>query len=92
MVGTPDDLLQFIDDLMQSTGGFGTFLLWGHEWAGPEATLRSYDLLARHVMPVLQGSLAGLDASGDIARAKASALHAQRVAGVESARRTHAED
>ncbi len=91
VVGTPDDLLQFIDDLMQSTGGFGTFLVWGHEWAGPEATLRSYDLLARHVMPVLQGSLAGLDASGDIARAKASALHAQRVAGVESARRTHAE-
>lgn len=92
VVGTPDDLLRFIDDLMQSTGGFGTFLLWGHEWAGPEATLRSYDLLARHVMPVLQGSLAGLDASGNIARAKASALHAQRVAGVESARRTHAED
>lgn len=90
VVGTPDDLLRFIDDLVQSTGGFGTFLVWGHEWAGPQATLRSYDLLARHVMPVLQGSLAGLDASGDIARARAFALHGQRVAGVESARRKHA--
>lgn len=90
VVGTPDDLLRFIDDLAQGTGGFGTFLVWGHEWAGPQATLRSYDLLARHVMPVLQGSLAGLDASGDIARAQASALHEQRVAGVQSARRKHA--
>jgi len=92
VVGTPDDLVAFIHGLQERTGGFGTFLCWGHEWAGPEATLRSYDLLARFVMPQLQGSLEGLRASGDVARAKATALHEQRVAGVEAARQRNARD
>lgn len=92
VIGTPDDLVQFIRDLEDRTGGFGTFLAWGHEWAGPEATRRSYELLARFVMPELQGSLDGLRASGDIARAKASHLHQQRVAGVEAARQASARE
>lgn len=86
VIGTPDDLLAFIRRLEERTGGFGTFLCWGHEWAGPEATRRSYELLARFVMPEVQGSLDGLRASGDVARAKAAHLHEQRVAGVEAAR------
>lgn len=90
VIGTPDDLVEFIRGLEERTGGFGTFLCWGHEWAGPEATRRSYELLARFVMPEMQGSLAGLRASGDIARAKATHLHEQRVAGVEAARRKQA--
>lgn len=89
VIGTPDDLVEFIRGLEERTGGFGTFLCWGHEWAGPDATRRSYDLLARFVMPELQGSLDGLRASGDIARATAADLHEQRVAGVEAARRRH---
>ena len=92
VVGTPDDLLAFIRQLEERTGGFGTFLVWGHEWAGPEATRRSYELLARHVMPELQGSLDGLRASGDVARAGAARLHEQRVAGVEAARGKHARE
>ena len=92
VVGTPDDLIAFIRGLQEHTGGFGTFLCWGHEWAGPEATLRSYDLLARFVMPEMQGSLEGLRASGDVARARATALHQQRVAGVEAARERNARD
>lgn len=90
VIGTPDDLVEFIRGLEERTGGFGTFLCWGHEWAGPDATRRSYELLARFVMPEMQGSLAGLRASGDIARAKAAHLHEQRVAGVEAARRKQA--
>ncbi len=90
VVGTPDDLTAFISELQERTGGFGTFLVWGHEWAGPEATRRSYDLLARHVMPVFRGSLKGLNASGDIARAQATALHEERIKGVEDARAKHA--
>ena len=90
VVGTPDDLIEFIRSLEDRTGGFGTFLAWGHEWAGPEATLRSLDLFARFVMPQFQGSLEGLQASGDVARAKAAGLHQQRVAGVEAARQRNA--
>lgn len=92
VVGTPDDLIEFIRGLEDRTGGFGTFLAWGHEWAGPEATLRSLDLFARFVMPQFQGSLEGLQASGDVARAKATGLHQQRVAGVEAARQRNAGD
>ena len=92
VVGTPDDLIEFIRSLEDRTGGFGTFLAWGHEWAGPEATLRSLDLFARFVMPQVQGSLEGLRASGDVARAKAAGLHQQRVAGVEAARQRNAGD
>jgi limonene 1,2-monooxygenase len=92
VVGTPDDLTAFIHGLQERTGGFGSFLIWGHEWAGPEATRRSYELLARHVMPVFDGSLDGLNASGDIARAKATALHQERIKGVEGARDKHARE
>ena len=92
VIGTPDDLTAFIRGLEERTGGFGTFLIWGHEWAGPDATRRSYDLLARHVIPQFQGSLEGLDASGDIARAKAAALHQERIKGVEGAREKHARE
>jgi len=92
VVGTPDDLVEFIRGLQERTGGFGSFLIWGHEWAGPEATRRSYELLARHVMPMFDGSLEGLNASGDIARAKATALHQERIKGVEGARAKHDRD
>ena len=92
VVGTPDDLIEFIRGLEDRTGGFGTVLAWGQEWAGPEATLRSLDLFARFVMPQFQDSLEGLQASGDVARAKAAGLHQQRVAGVEAARQRNAGD
>ena len=38
-----------------SRGGFGAMLLLAHEWANPEATHRSYELIAQHVMPHFQG-------------------------------------
>jgi limonene 1,2-monooxygenase len=57
VVGTPDDLIAFIESLDDlSNGGFGTFLIQAHEWANPEATRRSYELIAQHVMPHFQGS------------------------------------
>jgi limonene 1,2-monooxygenase len=57
VVGTPDDLIAFIEHLAdQSDGGFGTFLVQAHEWADPAATRRSYELLAQYVMPHFQGS------------------------------------
>ena len=30
-------------------------LLLGHEWANPQATKRSWELIAQHVMPHFQG-------------------------------------
>ena len=58
-IGTPDDCQAQIARLIeQSNGGFGSFLMLAHDWANPEATKRSYDLIARHVMPVFQGQAA----------------------------------
>jgi len=57
VIGTPDQAVAQIQRLVdQSQGGFGTFLLVAHEWANREATMRSYELFARYVAPLFQGS------------------------------------
>lgn len=58
VVGTPDDAIAKLDELVESSdGGFGTFLLFGHDWANPEATRKSFELFAQYVMPRYQGQL-----------------------------------
>ncbi|MBS9533193.1 LLM class flavin-dependent oxidoreductase [Mycobacterium sp. M1] len=56
-IGTPNDAIAHITDLLERSGGFGTLLLLGHDWASPEATYRSYELLARKVIPHFKGQL-----------------------------------
>jgi limonene 1,2-monooxygenase len=85
IIGTPDEAAEAIAALQERSGGFGALLVWGQEWGGPEATRRSYELLARHVMPRFQGALAGLEASNAVARAKSGTLHRERTAGVAAA-------
>jgi len=65
VIGTPEDAIAQISRLSEQSGGFGTFLLMGHEWADTEATRRSYELFARYVAPVFQDSAATLTASRD---------------------------
>lgn len=56
VIGTPEDARAQVQRLVeQSNGGFGAFLQLAHEWANPEATRRSYELIAQHVMPEFQG-------------------------------------
>jgi limonene 1,2-monooxygenase len=55
-IGTPDMAVAQIERLMQqSNGGFGAYLMLAHNWADPAATRKSYELIARHVMPRFQG-------------------------------------
>jgi limonene 1,2-monooxygenase len=56
-IGTPDDVIAYIQDLLDRSGGFGTFLLLGHDWASPQATYHSYELFARKVIPHFKGQL-----------------------------------
>ncbi|MEI7592602.1 MAG: LLM class flavin-dependent oxidoreductase [Actinomycetes bacterium] len=57
IVGTPDDCIALIETLIeQSDGGFGTFLIQAHEWADQAATHKSFELIAKHVLPHFQGS------------------------------------
>jgi limonene 1,2-monooxygenase len=65
VVGTPDDLVAAIRNLQQLTGGFGVVLGFAHDWANPEATARSWDLVARYVVPALNGYVRPLQASAD---------------------------
>jgi limonene 1,2-monooxygenase len=65
VIGTPDDAIRQLERLEQQSGGFGTFLVFGHEWADREATFKSYELLARYVMPHFQGQLDPIRASYD---------------------------
>ena len=54
-IGTPDDARAQVQRLVDQSGGFGAMLLMAHEWANPEATRRSFELIAQHVMPEFQG-------------------------------------
>jgi limonene 1,2-monooxygenase len=62
-IGTPDDLVARIKSLLQASGGFGTVVGFVHDWANPENTRRSWDMVARYVVPEINGYLAGLRTS-----------------------------
>ena len=57
VIGTPDDLVAKIRELVTLTGGFGTAIGFVHDWANRENTNRSWDLVARYVMPEVNGML-----------------------------------
>jgi limonene 1,2-monooxygenase len=65
VVGTPDELVDAIRRLYDLTGGFGVVLGFAHDWADKEATARSWDLVARYVIPELNGHVQRLRASAD---------------------------
>jgi limonene 1,2-monooxygenase len=59
-IGTPDDLVARIKSVLEVSGGFGTVVGFVHDWANPENTMRSWDMVARYVVPEINGYLAGL--------------------------------
>ena len=65
VIGTVDDAIAQVARLREQSGGFGTFLLMGHEWADTAATRHSYELIARYVAPAFQDSARTLTASRD---------------------------
>ena len=62
-IGTPDDLVARIKSVLEISGGFGTVVGFVHDWANPENTMRSWDMVARYVVPEINGYLAGLRTS-----------------------------
>ncbi|MDP6452795.1 MAG: LLM class flavin-dependent oxidoreductase [SAR202 cluster bacterium] len=57
VIGTPDDLIARIRQMMEITGGFGCVIGFVHDWANREDTLRSWDMVARYVIPEVNGLL-----------------------------------
>ncbi len=56
-IGTPDDLVARIKEVLALSGGFGTVIGFVHDWANPENTFRSWDMVARYVVPEINGYL-----------------------------------
>jgi len=84
VIGTPDDLVTAIRRLQEFTGGFGVVLGFAHDWADPDATRRSWELIARHVVPQLNGTLEPLLDSARYVRARMPELVPEMTAAVMS--------
>jgi limonene 1,2-monooxygenase len=57
VIGTPEMAIAQIERLLDRSGGFGTYLFQGADFARWDATLRSYELFAEEVMPHFDGQL-----------------------------------
>jgi len=85
IVGTPDDCIAGIERLQEISGGFGKFMIRVEDWAPRDKIHRSYELLARYVMPHFQGSVEGIQISRDWASERKDALQQNRYAGIKAA-------
>jgi limonene 1,2-monooxygenase len=92
VIGTPADAIEYIEGLIEQSGGFGTFLMLGHDWASPERTLNSYRLFAREVIPHFQGQLSAPTVSHDWATAKRGELFGRAGQAMMNAISTHVEE
>ncbi|WP_116998746.1 LLM class flavin-dependent oxidoreductase [Desertimonas flava] len=92
VIGTPDDAIAYIEGLVEQSGGFGTFLMLGHDWASPAATLHSYELFARYVMPHFQGQLDAPRHSHDWATQKRDELFPRAGAAILNAVQQHVQE
>ena len=90
MLGTPDDLEKQITRLNEKSGGFGVFLDMAHNWADFEQTKRSYELIARYVVPRFSGTAGRQDQADRWAMEKKPELIERRQAGVDRAIQNHA--
>ena len=57
VIGTPDDLIHKIQEMIEITRGFGAVIGFAHDWANRENTKKSWDLVARYVMPAINSML-----------------------------------
>jgi len=55
IIGTPAQARELIQKLIDQSGGFGSMLIMGTDWANPQATRRSFELIAQEVAPHFQG-------------------------------------
>lgn len=57
VIGTPDDLVAAVRKMIDITGGFGCVIGFVHDWCSPENNMKSWDLVARYVIPEVNGLL-----------------------------------
>ena len=92
IIGDPDEVIRKIEEIQEMSGGFGCLLQLAHNWADFPQTLKSYELMARFVMPHFQKLNVGRDESTAWAAARRDELmNAGRMAK-ELAAQKHAEE
>ena len=95
-IGTPEDGRAQVQRLADQSGGFGAMLLLGHEWANPQATKRSWELVAEQVAPYFQGPGRTHAESTLAAKARAAAAReghsASQMAAVEHMTNKYADE
>jgi|FLYL01.1.fsa_nt_gi limonene 1,2-monooxygenase len=74
LIGTPDEAVETIKRLQEISGGFGCLLGLAHEWADREKTLKSYELMARYVMPQVQDTVSWIERSQNWVRENKATL------------------
>ncbi|MFT7598286.1 MAG: limonene 1,2-monooxygenase [Acidimicrobiales bacterium] len=92
MIGSPDDVAESIQKLNELTGGFGTLVGFMHDWASHEATMRSYDMFKRYVVPKIQQSLVPVERSETFLRNDNTELMEAAGRGILKAIREHNAD
>lgn len=70
VVGTPDDAIEQIRRLEQKVPDFGCLLVLDKNWAGVPDRNRSLEMLARYVLPAINGDNRARQASFDWCRAE----------------------
>ena len=92
VIGTPDDAIEYIEGLLETSGGFGTFLMLGHDWADAEATMRSYRLFAREVIPHFKKQLSAPRVSHEWATNKRGEIFGRAGQAIMNAITSHVEE
>src|SRR5262249_17791294 len=82
VIGTPDDLVKVIRDVYAQSGGFGTVVGFVHDWANVENTFRSWDMVARYVVPQINCHLVGLRRSQQFVIENRAVFERSREAGM----------
>lgn len=81
VIGTPAQARELVGKLVEQSGGFGSMLIMGTDWANPAATRRSFELIAQQVAPHFQGqSQPTFDASTRAGKVRESHNEAQHAA------------
>lgn len=57
VIGTPDDLITRVLEMYEVTGGFGVAIGFVNDWATPQNVSKSWDMVARYVIPEVNGQL-----------------------------------
>jgi limonene 1,2-monooxygenase len=90
IIGTPDDAIRAIEDILAGAGGMGAFLIMEQDWADWSATDRSYEMFARYVVPHFRGQFAARQTSYDVSKAQHASYVVAAQKGVANAQDSYA--